>query len=508
MKAQSLVPLVSLALLLAHCGDDSDEPHSQDDAAVNAVEDGAVAGDGALVDAALRPSFGPPALPNSRTAPNGWATQHGDTAASDTTPLPGPGAAPVSVQRVDLSAACPSILIDSRGQPLAVCTQLANRIPTVYLLDAASGQPLAQLELAKGDLFGGVYPYLDHEDRLQVVDGANSLLRISPQQSGTGYTLVVEESISLAAPLGTECGRERCDVIVGLAPDYAGRIWFATAAGTVGVVDRATRNISTLALPADEQIANSLATAPEGVAVVSDHALYLLDADERGVPRIRSRSSYDRGVARKPGQLSQGSGSTPTFFGPVSGSEYVAITDNARPDMHLLVFRARDLSEQLCSVALPSEAGSGSENSPIGIGRSVFVSNTYGYAYPALPEGTGPSEPESASFAGGMARVDVAVDERSCSLQWSNPVRSTAVPKLSLPDGLIYTVERTLPQAGAESQSEGYAYSVIDAVDGKLVAQQPLPGLPDTLQLAGTIAPGRVLLQGTTLGLVRIQPMP
>jgi hypothetical protein len=48
---------------------------------------------------------------------------------------------------------------------------------------------------------------------------------------------------------------------------------------------------------------------------------------------------------------------------------------------------------------------------------------------------------------------------------------------------------------------------VIDPVQGGVVARQQLPELADTMQLAGTIAPNGVLLQGTILGYMRISPV-
>lgn len=110
----------------------------------------------------------------------------------------------------------------------------------------------------------------------------------------------------------------------------------------------------------------------------------------------------------------------------------------------------------MCAVPVLGEGGSGSENSPVGIGRSVFVASTYGYPYPALPEGAGPAVPPSAPFTGGMTRVDVADD--GCHVVWENRVRSAAVPRLSTADGALYTVARvgldqTTPWTGTPSPS-------------------------------------------------------
>lgn len=449
-------------------------------------------------------TFGPAAPENAFTAADGLATQHGDSAASDTSPLVGPGAGAVLGERVDLLAACPSLLVTSRGQTAAVCTQIANRAPAVFLLAKDGATPIATLPLAGGELFGGVYPYLDADDRLFVVDGANHLLRIAVEERA----LIVEADLALSAALPENCGRSTCDSVVGLMPDYNGSIWFATESGRVGYADLTRQRIESVSLPSGESIANSIATAPEGTAVVTDHALYLLRTSDAGVPEVRFRAAYERGPARKPGQLSHGSGTTPTFFGPERGTEYLAITDNALPTMHLLVFRSADGS-LVCDYAVPAPAGLGSESSPIGTGRSVIVSSSYGYAYPALPRNAGASDPPSAALSGGMARIDVNAAGDGCQLVWTNEVRSAAVPKLSLADQLIYTFERTpLAADGTQGLFDRYAYIAIDAVRGEVVARQELPELTDTMQLAGTLAPDRELLQGTIFGFVRVRPAP
>jgi hypothetical protein len=470
------------------------------------------AGQGSRADASLwdpsRP-FEPSLAQNPWSASRGFATQHGDTGASDTSPLPGPGAGKVVSSPLNLLAACPSILPLTSGLLIVVCTQISNQTPAVYLVDPSTMTTLASHELAKGDLFGGVYPYLDQQDQLVVVDGANDLLRIGATSLANGtFSLTVRATRPLAPAITEHCGSPTCDSVVGLTPDYAGRVWFASASGLVGVVAQ-SGELQVLALPSGEQIANSIASSPEGVAVVTDQALYLLRASEASAPEPVFRAPYDRGIARKPGQLSWGSGSTPTFFGPHTGSEYVAITDNARPTMNLLVYRSTGSGQPVCSPALPAHAGDGSENSPIGAGRSVFVTGTFGYPYPALPRNAGASVPASAALSGGMARVDVAADESGCELVWTNRVHSAAVPKLSLSDGSIYTIERKPFLAdGVASPLDGYAYTVIDPRSGAVIAQQELPGLADTMQLAGTIGSDRALYQGTISGLVKLLPAP
>lgn len=184
------------------------------------------------------------------------------------------------------------------------------------------------LRSSTSDLAGGIYSYIDNDDRLVLVNAAGELMWISHQQSATGkWQLVVDDSVQIGY-----------DSVVGLVPDYEGRIWFATAAGNrkglgavVGYYDPSDGSVRHRMLRPGEQVANSISSAPNGVAVASTYALYLFNVGKDGRPEVTWRKAYDRGPARKPGQLSWGTGATPTFFGPRTGYEYVTITDNAVP---------------------------------------------------------------------------------------------------------------------------------------------------------------------------------
>ncbi|MFD8087490.1 hypothetical protein ACFV4F_38025 [Kitasatospora sp. NPDC059722] len=446
--------------------------------------------------------FGPLPPHNPYAGPDGTATMHGDTGSSDTTRLPGPPAGPLTSHRTALQSACPTVLVGYDGFPVALCTTILGRTPTVHLLDPDDGESLAELPLAKGSLLGGVYAYLDDRDRLVAVDGHGDLLRIGHHRSADGdWELTVDSRLPLAGavPAG--------DAVVGISPDWQGRVWFATGGGVVGTADERTGAVRGLALPAGERIANSISTAPAGTLVATTHATYLLTAGADGTPRTAGRQAYDRGPGRKPGQLSWGTGSTPTFFGPRTGTDYTTIVDNAAPTVHLLVYRTSDGSP-VCSVPVLRAGGSGSENSPIGAGNSVFISSTNGYPYPALPAEAGPSVPASADFRGGFSRVDVRPDGSGCDLVWDTTVRSAAVPRLSTGDGLIHTVLRKplIPGSTATTVLDPYYYAEIDPATGAVGRTRFLGAgfLFDTLQMVGSIAPGGVVYQGTTTGVLRI----
>ncbi len=447
--------------------------------------------------------FEPSLPPNPHLGPHGTATSHGDSGSSDTSPLAGPGTGPVDVDVVDTGSVCPSILIGDDGYLVALCTRVADVHPVVLLLDPLTGEQLASMDLVPGSLFGGVYGYLDDADRMVLVDGAGDLLRIGHRRDGDDWSLTVDQRTPLADVVAAGDG------VTSVTPGYGGEVWFATAGGTVGAVDPDGASVATVALDPGERVANNISSAPNGTAVASDHAVYLFELDGDGRPALRWRHAYDRGPSRKPGQLSWGTGSTPTFFGPTDGADYVAIVDNADPEVHLVVVAADGAraGERVCETTVLERGGPGSENSPIGAGRTVVVASTYGYAYPRLPDDAGPSQPASAAFEGGMTRVDVRADGSGCDVVWDAEVASVAVPKLSTEDRTIVTVSR--PPVGVDdsdaSQPPVFSSAVISAEDGRVLADRPLPAeVNDPLQLAGTIGPGGVLYQGTLGAIVRI----
>jgi hypothetical protein len=480
-----------VAVLAAACGSDDGSTAETAETAEDPAGDAAAA------------IFGPGIAPNDHLGPEARSAMHNDSGSSDTTGLPGPGTGSIDATPIELGAVCPAILIGSDDHPVSLCTRTSDVRPVVHLLDPQTGSSVAELALQAGNLFSGVYGYLDDADRLVMVDGSNDLLRVAHQRDGSVWSLEVDQRTPLDDALAVG------DSVTSVAPGYDGEVWFATADAMVGYVDTTSGTVETVALEEGEQVANSISTAPEGTAVATDHALYLVAADDDGRPEVRWRVPYDRGPARKPGQLSWGTGSSPTFFGPTGGSDYLAMVDNADPEVHLLVVSAagEDAGEEICAPVVLAEGGPGSENSPIGAGRTVIVASTYGYEYPALPEGAGPSEPESAPFEGGMTRVDVRPDGSGCDVVWDSPVRSAAVPKLSTADNTVVTMTRETPDGAADRTDDTFSYSVISAETGELLAAHDLgDGAGDPLQLAGTTGPDSVLYQGTVGTVMRIAP--
>lgn len=191
-----------------------------------------------------------------------------------------------------------------------------------------------------------------------------------------------------------------------------------------------------------------------------------------------------------------------TYFGPTNGYDYLTIVDSADNHVSLLVYRTAT-GALVCSHPVLTSGGPGSENSPIGVGNSVFVASTYGYPYPQVPEGAGPAVPESAPFTGGMTRVDVS--SSGCRTVWDNVLRSSAVPHISTADGLLYTVLRQ--GLNTTTPLDGFTFAAINPQNGQVLRMQSIPGtiVDDTLQMSGLITKRRHYLQGTLSGIIRVR---
>jgi hypothetical protein len=243
-------------------------------------------------------------------------------------------------------------------------------------------------------------------------------------------------------------------------PDWSGRIWFFTQQGTVGTLDRDTGAVQVTHLPAGEEVTNSVSTDETGgMYVVSTHALYRLDATTAGAPEITWREVYDRGSREKPGNLSQGSGTTPTLI----GDRWVAINDNADPKTNIVVYdRRKGVTDRLhCTQPVLADNAGTTENSLVAASNSLIIENNYGYGGPAttlLGKTTTP----------GISRV--MVDDDGCHVAWTNnSIAPTSVAKASLGNGLLYAY--TKPDLGSKLKNtlDAWYFTAIDIHTGKTV---------------------------------------
>lgn len=439
-----------------------------------------------------------PPTPSTGLGPMGTSLMHGDLWSTDSTPFVGPGrTAHVAASSVP-GGACAATFIGRDGMPVSLCTQFVGTSPptvavaTVTLFDPSTAAPLARLQLTKGGLLGGVYGYLDDRDRVVVADGSNAILRVAHRKTAAGWQMYIADRVDVGRhiPAG--------DAVTGLAPDVSGRVWFATTHGVVGTVDQAKR-VRSMHLPRGEDLANGLSIRTHGASILTTHALYEMRAGVDGVPRVVWRRPYDRGAARRPGQLTWGSGTTPTYFGP-DGDGWVAIVDNASIP-RLIVYNS-DTGSVVCRMRAFGTSGQGTENSPMAWGDSLVIPSTYGYQYPPMAV-TGPSVPGDAPFVGGSTRIDVSAN--GCHRVWENNDRLASLPRLSRADGVINGLGYGPYRPGVQQIGPIY-YTATDFATGKRVATVRVGDGPvdEPLELTGTIGADGTMWQATLGRMLKI----
>lgn len=449
-----------------------------------------------LAAVSAAPAVASPSTPGA--GPNWTSLMHGDLESTDSTGYRGPGRTGHLAASSVPGGVCAATFVGGDGYPVSLCTAyVAGRpsqfaTPVVTLFHPRTARVLAQLPLKKGQLLGGVYGLLDDKNRVVVADGSGRILRVGHRRTSTGWRLSVDASTDVSKDLGG-------DGITGLAPDYQGRTWFATTRGVVGVVGTDGR-IGATRLPKGEQLGNGLTIRRAGASVLSTHALYEMKVDAAGTPRVVWRRAYDRGAARKPGQLTWGSGTTPTYFGP-GGDGWVAIVDSAAVP-ELIVYNSDDGS-QVCRMRAFKAPRQGTENSPMAWGDSLVIPSTYGFQYPPMAV-TGPSVPATVPFVGGMTRIDVRDGE--CTRVWETTTdRMATLPRLSRADGMIHGLTYG-PYRPGPQQLGPVNYAAIDFATGRRVVTRQVATAPldEPLQLTGMIAPDGTLWQGTATRMLKI----
>lgn len=365
-------------------------------------------------------------------APDPGNNIHNDAYMTDTYPGPGPLGVRPEVSSTLQVAECASLTFDRRDRIETVCVGATT--PHLKLFDPETLEEIASYRLPNrrlglnvfSDFSGGGYFYLDHEDRAVIPTGDNHIQVVGQTADGAGFELARDHDLT-----GAMAGDDK---IVSALPAWTGEIVFVTEQGVVGAIDRDTGRTETL--PLGETITNSFAVDETGGGyIVTTKAMYRIDLSDAGVPEVTWREEYPNVGTTKPGQTSPGSGTTPTLV----NDEWVAITDNADP-MNVVVYRrGSDVAgeREVCRVPVFEKGASATDNSLIAADRALVVTNNHGYQ--------GPAQTLAGSItAPGVDRVDIDADGNGCRVVWQNRTERSpsAVPKMSLANGLVYVVTR------------------------------------------------------------------
>ena len=424
---------------------------------------------------------------------NPWNNVHNDSWMSDVYNIAGPlGRQPViltsrleAARRLAESRSfiCGALTFDSRGRIVTTCGS-PNRAgepkpeSSLVLIDPLTLEVLAyeHLDLTSNQeaAYGSSYMYLDNRDRA-VVTVTDHVLVFEQHGPPGNLRFKKVEDYDLSDWVAPN------DNIQVVMPDFQGRLWFAVRhSGLIGVLDPATGAVlGSLLLREEkeepEQIANSFPfiqvdADTSDAFVVTTKAMYRLTASFDGAPYMVWRSEYKNFGGQKPGQLSPGSGTSPTV---IDGGKYVAITDND-DQMHVVVYRTAGPDEErvVCEVPVFEPGAGACEDSLIGLGRSLIVANQYGYQFDEETFRSTPTEP-------GIARVDVDAKGKHCKLVWANDqVAAPQVgPKMSTETGLAYFFTRKYDQTVQGYEPFGlevYYWTAVDFRTGEIVWEQQI----------------------------------
>jgi hypothetical protein len=450
---------------------------------------------------------GIPATPqNPFMAPNGKSEIHDDGWQTDVNWWGGPlGRSPQTLSS-DLNRDCGSITFDRQGRVISICVGATGQLfmfdpNTLATLATFTPPPRQQIPSnIFQDFTGGGYFYLDNQDEVMAATTTHHIYVIAETSGSPGFTLVHDYALTSVLTSNEN--------ITSALPDAHGLLWFVTKTdGVVGTLNLATGTIHVVRLGqgSDGEIENSFATDQSGgVYIPTNRKLYRFVSGPGGVPGIDWQVTYPNSGEHKPGQVDDGTGTTPT----VMPGGYVNITDNADP-MDIVVYRTAHkptklvrrhghlrrvrLRRMVCKVPIFAKGQSADENSIIAAGRAMIAENNYGYNDPTSVEGK--------TTTPGFVRVDVNANGNGCHRVWLNDALSapTVVSKLALAGGLVYTYT-------VDAQNHWY-WTALDFRTGHLVYRVLSgTGLGYNNNYSGiSIAPSGTAYLGTLGGIIALR---
>lgn len=444
--------------------------------------------------------------------------------------------------RVVILGECAAQAFDAQGNIQSVCAGMAGPNATsiersVVTIDRNTLQILAFYpflkpvqETGKVDFGGAGYFFQDNQYRMVVAmpDGHVQVLRRTPSKAGGVDGYIVDSDYNITGINGAVPVPNGINSLnlYALVPDKAGNIWFTTAEGIVGTITPAG-NIRWLNLndPNNtgqqqpqydgglETIANSHAvdegdsnSGPSGVYILTTYNLYRLGAAQDGTPGIDWVAAYDRGIGIKSGQVSFGSGTSPTVF-RMGNRRFVTLADNAE-FMNVNVYRAEANllpgEQRLFAQITPFGQNSlvSDENSLIvttgsdGNSADIYAENNFGNDDVTSTLGpNGVTQP-------GFARMHLQSNGTFTVASVNNTIAvPSVVSKVSIASNIVYTYNKT---------SDGWFLTGLDADDLTKVRFTALIG-PGTFSYNNFYAglsldpDGKTVWVGTLFGLTKIK---
>ncbi len=372
---------------------------------------------------------------------------------------------------------CAAHTYDAAGNLLTVCGGLPDPSTNEFLRSVAAISPAGEL-LA---WTGFTYPYTNIQEALTSFGGAGYFFLDSQERivlgMPDGHVVAWERQASAVSDVDSFTAVRDINITGtdgALAPDlgdlYAllpaenGYTWFTTTGGGVGTIapDSCESDcVKWLDIndpdgdgTRDPQPDGNMQRISESHAVngnatfqQSNYSMFRFDMEEDGAPVISWQETYDRGTVTKPGQTSQGSGTSPSYF-ELDGRGFVTIMDNATTP-HINVYRAEATLEsgesRLFATAAPfgAETQAAGENSLIVFPGStsdsirIYAENNWGNS--RIINTIGPLAETQPGFGGIEVYRDGAVEVLAVNTEIRVP---SVVSKGNSASNELYTYEK------------------------------------------------------------------
>ncbi len=439
-------------------------------------------------------------------APNNFGSPHQDSWCSESVSLSGPTGKKLelTLQRNPYGYT-PNMVCNSANQMIGVSFDYTDQAFNVVMFDAECNiisATCAGKRDWQNKTFGGGYFYLDHKDNTIVVQD-NTIISYPTQEQerrSTVYPLTPNWTSTDIVSLVTDADNSLYSALPVWDNDNPHLYWCLIA----GAYDYNDFPNAPLTSPAYMAVVE-VTPAAEGECVtelrgkfelpgqwnnntfaVDEKGAYIVtngvDASGASGPsylwafeykdgRVSARWAYEYQNAGylKPGQKNIGSGTTPTLTVAEDGTELIAITDNADPQLHVLVCR-RDNGDIVAEVPCFEKMRSADEASLIGVGSTFIAENNFAH-YPTwpfsqtVPNGTGMSS----------LTVDASGNNQALETNWDMPdTHFYAMNMLCRKSGIIFA--HTCDWSSPESAEQGgmYYVSAIDSFNGRIIWQIPL----------------------------------
>lgn len=447
-------------------------------------------------------------------APNNFGSPHQDSWCSESVSLSGPTQSKVELTlRRNPYGYTPNMVCNSDNQMIGVSMQYATQTYYVLMFDEACNIISAT---NAGDYvpgsFGGGYFYLDNNDNTIVVQ-ENTIVSYPTQYQplkGEIYPLTPNWTTNNIVSMVTD----QPNTLYSALPVWSdnSNLYWCLIAGTYDYNDPDNAELISPAymavvevIPGDNNDCQTILKAcialdQTGVDVTDgqwNNNTFAVDSQgayivTNGVPEDKSRpgegylwafayddssseinvrwkTGYQNAGYLKPGQKNIGSGTTPTLTEADDGTPLVAITDNADPQLNVLVCN-RETGEPIAQIPCFEKMRSADEASLIGVGSTFVVENNFAH-YPTWPYS------QTIPNGTGMSSITVDPSGNNTGLQTTWDMDGThfyAMNMLCRQSGIIFA--HTCDWSSDESSVKGgmYYISAIDSFNGHTLWRIPL----------------------------------